>query len=127
MLASQLQIIGEICVQYNLPAGDPCWMAAMIGTYLVKPPLPGDFRFCSSWDTEMFDDAYKAITKANKWKFMKDYNPSSFMLAQHPDLDEINRNITYGHSGSTYGATMRHMQQIAKQGWWSYVKHTFPT
>jgi hypothetical protein len=27
-------LIGRICVQYRLPAGDPCWMAKMIGSYV---------------------------------------------------------------------------------------------
>lgn len=40
-ITQSLKVIGEICVQYNLPAGDPCWMAEMIGTYAdwrVEPP-----------------------------------------------------------------------------------------
>jgi len=28
-----LRLIGSICVQYNLPAGNPCWMAANIANY----------------------------------------------------------------------------------------------
>jgi hypothetical protein len=31
-----LSMIGCICVQYNLPAVNPCWMANMIGSYIVK-------------------------------------------------------------------------------------------
>jgi hypothetical protein len=30
---TRLELIGCICVQYNLPAGDPCWLAAKIGSY----------------------------------------------------------------------------------------------
>ena len=29
-----IHLIGRICVQYRLPAGDPCWMAKMIGSYV---------------------------------------------------------------------------------------------
>jgi len=29
-----IRIIGYICVQYKLPAGDPCWMAKMIGSFV---------------------------------------------------------------------------------------------
>jgi len=30
-----LSMIGHICVQYNLPSGDPCWMAKMIGSHII--------------------------------------------------------------------------------------------
>jgi hypothetical protein len=29
-----LMIIGRICVQNDLPAGDPCWMAKFIGSFV---------------------------------------------------------------------------------------------
>jgi len=29
-----VQLIGRICVQYNLPAGDPCWLAEHIGKFV---------------------------------------------------------------------------------------------
>ena len=32
-----LRLIGQICVQYGLPAGDPCWIAANIGSYIESP------------------------------------------------------------------------------------------
>lgn len=31
-----LPVLGELCVDKNLPAGDPCWQAAMIGSYVVR-------------------------------------------------------------------------------------------
>jgi len=30
----QVQLIGRICFQYNLPAGDPCWLAKYIGSFV---------------------------------------------------------------------------------------------
>ncbi len=39
--ASRKLLIGKICLRNNLPAGDPCWMAAKIGSY-VGCPLPLD-------------------------------------------------------------------------------------
>ena len=27
-------LVGRICVQYNLPAGDPCWMSEKIMSYV---------------------------------------------------------------------------------------------
>ena len=32
-----MRLIGRICVQYNLPAGDPCWMAETIGRFVTSP------------------------------------------------------------------------------------------
>jgi hypothetical protein len=29
-------LIGYICIQNNLPGGDPCWIAPMIGSYLER-------------------------------------------------------------------------------------------
>jgi len=29
-----VKLIGRICVQYNLPAGDPCWLAEHIGKFV---------------------------------------------------------------------------------------------
>ena len=31
-----LSMIGYISVQYNLPAGDPCWMSKMIGSHIIS-------------------------------------------------------------------------------------------
>lgn len=38
-----LMVIGRICVQYKLPAGDPCWMARMIGSYADAPDGTGGY------------------------------------------------------------------------------------
>jgi hypothetical protein len=34
----RLRLIGRIVVQEQLPAGDPCWMAAWIGSFVGLPP-----------------------------------------------------------------------------------------
>jgi hypothetical protein len=34
-----LRLIGAVCVQYNLPAGDPCWLAMKICGYLEAPSV----------------------------------------------------------------------------------------
>ena len=33
LVLEQIRLIGAICVQYNLPSGDPPWMAHMISSY----------------------------------------------------------------------------------------------
>ncbi len=69
----------------------------------------------------MLEDADKAITECGLWDWLRDYTPEEnkgFMFSQHPNLDKINAAMKYGgHSGSSYGWTMRQMEYIAKHGW----------
>jgi hypothetical protein len=70
----------------------------------------------------MLKDAWDAIEKTNGWEFLKNHNPRSFMMDDPPEkLKEINRIMKYGHSGASYGWTMRHMEAIAKEGWAAYA------
>lgn len=69
----------------------------------------------------MLQDADTAITESGLWEWMSTYNPASgdgFMFSSHPNLDKIGEAMKYqGHSGSSYGWTMRMMQKIARLGW----------
>ena len=69
----------------------------------------------------MLQDADNAITTCELWGWLKDYTPEEgkgFMFTEHPNLDRINNAMKYGgHSGSSYGWTMRQMEYIAKNGW----------
>jgi hypothetical protein len=69
----------------------------------------------------MLADAYQAITACDLWEWMRVFRPKEgegFMFANHPNLDRINEEMKYGgHSGSSYGWTMRQMESIAKRGW----------
>ena len=88
----------------------------------------GDFKSLkiSDWDREMLEDAYKAVTKANRWSFLKRPDvPGSkgFMFSSWPEMSDIDIHMEYGgHSGASYGSTMRVMEYIAKNGWESYVR-----
>ena len=68
-----------------------------------------------------------AVTGAEMWSWMAEYEPeegNGFMYSDHPNLDKINdrMNRLYGgHSGSSYGWTMRQLQYIAKNGFDAYV------
>lgn len=74
-----------------------------------------------SFDAEMLQDMDNTITKLELWDWMKTYEPEEgkgFMFSFHPNIDLIRNNISYtGHSGSSYGWTMRTMELIAKKGW----------
>ena len=80
----------------------------------------------------MLKSAYDAVCSVDGgWRFLKDYVPEAnkgFMFSTPPPkLQEINNAITDrydGHSGASYGATMRQMQLIAKKGWDAYVDMT---
>ena len=87
----------------------------------------GDFRALglSDWDCEMLEDAYKAVTTANRWDFLRRKDvpgPNGFMFSDWPQMKDIEVFMEYGgHSGASFGMTMRTMEFIAKHGWGQYV------
>ena len=86
---------------------------------------PGDFSFVKDASVrEMFEDAYKAITAAGAWEFVeRDPGDGGFMFSSDPYSVAISNAMKYdGHSGASYGWTMRVMQQIARGGWGQFVK-----
>ncbi len=70
---------------------------------------------------EMLQDMDNAITECGLWDWLKNYEPEhgkGFMFSNHSNLERIQEKIKYGgHSGSSYGWTMRVMERVAKQGW----------
>ena len=83
----------------------------------------GDFNSLSmdDWERTMLEDAYKAVTKAKRWDFLRRKDvpgPKGFMFSEWPQMKDIDAFMEYGgHSGATYGMTMREMEFIAKNGW----------
>ena len=77
------------------------------------------------FETVMLKDAYNAITKADLWDWMRRKStpgPDGFMFSSAIELAVINAEMSYdGHSGSSYGWTMRQMESIAKRGWTAYA------
>ena len=73
-------------------------------------------------EAAMLQDADNAITECNLWDWMNVYDPpNGFGLDNHPNLTRINNAMKYGgHSGASYGWTMRQMEYIAKHGWTLY-------
>ena len=67
----------------------------------------------------MLENAYTAISLTKMWDYMKKYN-DSFMFSSDKEIDIISRKMEmlgyYGHSGSSFGITMRNMQFIALHG-----------
>lgn len=87
----------------------------------------GDFSALKldEWDRTMVEDAYKAVTLANRWDFLRRPDvpgKGGFMLSDWPQMKDIDLHMKYeGHSGASYGWTMRVIERIAKGGWDAYV------
>jgi hypothetical protein len=87
---------------------------------------PGDFKSLplSQNDIEMLQDAYDTISALGAWEFFKSYSPENgFMFSPpHGILQDVNEALKFqGHSGASYGWTMRVMQFIARFGWKKYA------
>ena len=73
----------------------------------------------------MFEDAYKAIDSVwAGWDFVAaDPGEGGFMFSSDPMSHAIQKGMKYeGHSGASYGITMRKMQRLARIGWEAFVK-----
>jgi hypothetical protein len=84
-------------------------------------PTPDFESVYSAFETTMLKDAYEAITVCDLWDWMRTYSPEEgkgFMFTSHPNLDRIEKEMKFGgHSGASWGWTMRTMEAIAKRGW----------
>ena len=98
--------------------------------YLTPVPARGDFasEHCiSEHSREMLTDGYRAVDSApNGWAVLARSDvpgKDGFMFSTFNDplvketMNTINKNIFSGHSGASYGWTMRNMESIAKDGW----------
>lgn len=67
----------------------------------------------------MLVNAFDAISLTNNWDFVNDNN-SSFMFSQDDRIKIIYNKMEelgfYGHSGSSFGVTMRNMQYLIQNG-----------
>ena len=84
----------------------------------------GKFEFVlNKSEREYLQGAHDAITICELWSWLSNYNPKNgFMFSSHTNLeklqDEMSKNPINGcHSGSSYSATMRSMEYIAKNGY----------
>ena len=67
----------------------------------------------------MMTNAWQAITFSNNWDFVTQ-DIDSFMWSDDPRIDKITEKMCElgydGHSGSSFGCTMRNMQFLAQKG-----------
>jgi hypothetical protein len=94
---------------------------ATIATMKIMPENERDFALS---DVKFLSDAYNAITEAECWEHMKNFNDESFMFSRAPFLSKIyvHMKMLDQHSGASFGCFMRQMEYIAKKGWDEYVK-----
>jgi len=91
-------------------------------TIFTLPVIKMPLNYCSigfsDFENEMLQDAEMAIEKADAWEYMKtEPGEGGYMFCNDPQVTEISKNIKYdGHSGASFGWTMRVMQQLARLG-----------
>jgi hypothetical protein len=81
--------------------------------------IPGKFEYTNERDRLMFSNAWRAITLTENWDFVK-ADIESFTWSDDPIIDIISAKMDElgynGHSGASFGYTMRTMQYIARNG-----------
>jgi hypothetical protein len=94
--------------------------------FTIRPPTPpknigdGKFDYISNHNVrEMFINAWQAISQTNLWDFIAE-DINSFMWSNDPRIQVISEKMEElgynGHSGSSFGSTMRNMQYLAQHG-----------
>jgi hypothetical protein len=78
------------------------------------------FTFIPIGDRAMYHTAFDAITQLELWQYMANFHGESFMFSRAPEITRISQRICAlgytGHSGASFGCTMRAMEYIAKNG-----------
>jgi hypothetical protein len=82
--------------------------------------VPGKFDYIKDdWTRDMLINAWQAINITETWDFVKQ-EIESFMFSNDPRVkiiyDKIEELGYTGHSGASFGFTMRTMQYIATHG-----------
>jgi len=74
----------------------------------------------------MVSNGHAAVSQLELWGWLKTFNPKDgFMFTPHENIDKITEAMNSlpnppGHSGSSFGITMRHLEFIAKHGMEKY-------
>jgi nanoRNase/pAp phosphatase (c-di-AMP/oligoRNAs hydrolase) len=79
----------------------------------------GKFEYCCESKREMFQNAFQSITQTETWGFVKQ-DCESFMWSEDIRIIKISEKMEKlgykGHSGYSFGYTMRYMQYLANHG-----------
>jgi len=86
------------------------------------------------WNADMIKDGMRAILKIEEelpsnerdiWKYLYNYSPpesEGFMFCDDKIVSKIGNKMEVGHSGTSFGWTMRNLEFIAKNGLREYRK-----
>ncbi|MDB4588586.1 hypothetical protein N9095_01260 [bacterium] len=91
---------------------------------------PGKFDFVEdTFERKVLEETFEIISNiAGGWEFFKNFEPPKhvgFMFSEHPILTKIGNAAEargHGHSGASWGMTMRVMERVAKYGWEAVCK-----
>ncbi len=101
---------------------DPVAIAPEVAAAPEATPVPGDFSWRDQFDEAMLGEAYEIITRLELWNWLSTFDPgdTGFMFSSDPNVQKIGQECKFGHSGASFGFTMRNMQMIAWEGWETY-------
>ena len=89
----------------------------------------GEFDFSDKYSRDFLKSAHQTISRCELWNWLRNFEPQEgrgFMFAEGvSELDRLNDElfkdpVSSGHSGASYGITMRNMEYIAKNGYSAY-------
>jgi hypothetical protein len=82
----------------------------------------GDFSFIKDkLSRDLIEDMFEMVNSNNKWHLFDIDPPEGKGFWNDPEINKYMCKI--GHSGFSYGYTMRQIQLIHKEGWDNYVKY----
>ena len=90
------------------------------------------FEFIESTHTrDMIENGYRAVDCLELWDFLSSFEPEEekgFMFTDREEINKICQKMEElpnppGHSGASFGFTMRHLHYIAKNGLDGYKKN----
>lgn len=82
---------------------------------------PNFVEIYESYEVYMIQDAYDTVKRLELWDWLKEFKPhpnEGFMFTPDITIATIGKEMKYdGHSGASFGWTMREIQSIARNGW----------
>jgi hypothetical protein len=91
--------------------------------------MPANLSFIQDKNMRnMVANGHEAVTQLELWEWLSTFEPfNGFMFSSNDNVTAIGNKMESlpnppGHSGASFGVTMRHLQFIAKHGMDNYKK-----
>jgi hypothetical protein len=96
-----LRLIGQLCVQYGLPAGDPCWIGAKIGSYIESPLEEAIYKY-----RNVFANQQKLVKEWNSYRNQPGLEKRINLIrieiqSYQPELNQLYKIISSYHTPDT--------------------------